>query len=77
MTGNHIRLLIIKQAYEAKESHIGSALSIADIVATLYDSVLQGSGPADPNRDRFVLYLKGMPLWRCMLRSILRGMDDT
>jgi len=41
----------------AKASHIGSALSIADIVAVLYGQVLRvdPGAPNDPNRDRFIL----------------------
>jgi transketolase len=42
---------------EARASHVGSALSIADIVAVLYGSVLRVD-PADadwPERDRFIL----------------------
>jgi transketolase len=35
--------------------HIGSSLSVADIVGTLYAAVLRGHGPDDPNRERFVL----------------------
>jgi transketolase len=35
--------------------HIGSALSIADIIAALYMNVLRIPDPDDPNRDRFVL----------------------
>lgn len=35
--------------------HIGSALSVADLVASLYASVLRIPSPRDPERDRFVL----------------------
>jgi transketolase len=35
--------------------HIGSALSIADIIAVLYGGVLRGSAPEAPDRDRFIL----------------------
>ena len=42
---------------KAKASHIGSALSIADILAVLYGEVMKytASNPADPLRDRFIL----------------------
>lgn len=43
--------------HEARASHIGSALSICDILATLYDKVLTFN-PEKPyweNRDRFIL----------------------
>lgn len=35
--------------------HIGSALSVADILAVLYGRVMRISDPADADRDRFVL----------------------
>ena len=39
----------------AHVGHIGSALSIADIVSALYESVLRISDPDLPDRDRFIL----------------------
>lgn len=41
----------------ARASHIGSALSIADIVAVLYGRTLRvdPAAPKDPDRDRFIL----------------------
>ena len=50
-----IRRIILQQSKRAHVGHIGSALSIADIVATLFTSVLTISDPDDPERDRFVL----------------------
>ena len=50
-----IRRIILEQAKRAKVGHIGSALSVADIVAALYGGLLRASGPKDPERDRFVL----------------------
>jgi transketolase len=50
-----VRKIIIDQSYRARVGHIGSALSIADIVATLYGNVLRISDPSDPERDRFIL----------------------
>jgi transketolase len=43
--------------HRARASHIGSALSIADIVAVLYGDVLRidPSDPRTPDRDRFIL----------------------
>lgn len=52
-----IRELAIQMVVRAKASHIGSALSIADIVAVLYSEVLR-INPAQPDmssRDRFIL----------------------
>jgi transketolase len=52
---DRIRRIVIEQSKRANVGHIGSGLSVADIVGTLYAGVLQGDGPADPERDRFVL----------------------
>jgi transketolase len=52
-----IRILTLKLVYKAKASHIGGALSMADILSVLYGSILR----YDPNnpgwelRDRFLL----------------------
>jgi transketolase len=50
-----IRRIIIEQSMRAHVGHIGSALSIADIIAVLYGSVLQIPNPDNPDRDRFIL----------------------
>jgi transketolase len=47
--------IILEQSKRAHVGHIGSALSVADIVATLYADVLAISSPEDSNRDRFIL----------------------
>jgi transketolase len=56
---NKIRKNILDVAYNggAERSHIGGALSSADIVSTLYGDVmsLNISNPLDTNRDRFIL----------------------
>lgn len=49
-----IRRLVIEHAYRAGVGHVGSALSIAEIVGALYSGVVQGA-PDDPARDRVVL----------------------
>jgi transketolase len=52
-----IRRLSLHMVHRAKASHIGSALSIADIVAVLYSQVLK-IDPSQPKldlRDRFIL----------------------
>jgi len=49
-----IRRIVLEQSMRAGVGHIGSALSIADIVAAAYKDVLEGE-PGDPDRDRFVL----------------------
>lgn len=55
VTSRKIRKIIIEQSKRANVGHIGSALSIADIVATLHDGVLNRPGTEDPDRDRFIL----------------------
>jgi len=50
-----IRRIILDQSKRANVGHIGSALSIADIVAALYGGVLAVEDPDDPERDRFIL----------------------
>jgi transketolase len=50
-----IRRVILEQAKRANVGHIGSALSVADIIAALYDGMLRVPDPKDPERDRFVL----------------------
>lgn len=52
-----IRLDVIRMTNRGKSSHVGSALSIADILATLYGVALNVD-PQDPrraDRDRFIL----------------------
>jgi transketolase len=55
ITAVGIRRLIIEESKRANVGHIGSALSISDILAALYNDVLRLPGTDDPIRDRFVL----------------------
>jgi transketolase len=55
LSPRRIRRLIVEQSKRAKVGHIGSALSVAEIVAALYGRVLEIADPADPDRDRFIL----------------------
>ncbi len=50
-----IRRIILEQSYRAGVGHIGSALSVADILALLYGRILEIPGAEAPHRDRFVL----------------------
>jgi transketolase len=52
-----IRLDVVRMTNRGKSSHVGSALSIADIVATLYGAALNvdPADPRKPDRDRFLL----------------------
>lgn len=48
-----VRRLIVEQSWRANTGHIGSCLSIADLVAGLLATMRGGEG--DPDRDRLVL----------------------
>ncbi len=54
---SQIRQKAVEMVYNAKASHIGGALSMADILAVLYECVLQKdpSNSQHPDRDRFLL----------------------
>ncbi|MGW5668697.1 transketolase [Micromonospora sp. NPDC003776] len=47
-----IRLTILEQSHRARFGHIGSALSIADIMTALFSGALRGAGR---DRERFIL----------------------
>ena len=53
----NIRLNILKLTYMAKSAHVGSALSIVEILAILYNEILNISPKKKNffNRDRFIL----------------------
>ena len=52
-----IRRHVIEMTHRGNSSHIGSMLSIADILAVLYGAVLNvdPANPKSPDRDRFIL----------------------
>ena len=52
-----IRKESLKMVFKAKASHIGGALSMADLLAVLYEEILNLSpeNVTDENRDRFLL----------------------
>lgn len=50
-----IRRIVLDQSKRAGVGHIGSSLSVADVLATLYTDVLRLPSLRDPERDRFVL----------------------
>ncbi len=54
---NKIRQTAVEMVHRAKASHIGGALSMADILAVLYEEVMAifPDNPSDPRRDRFLL----------------------
>lgn len=55
VSSKEIRRLVLEEAKRAGVGHIGSGLSVADLVAALYGGVLRIESPDDPERDRFVL----------------------
>ncbi|MCA9816335.1 MAG: transketolase [Cyanobacteria bacterium HKST-UBA01] len=55
LSANKLREIILEQSKRAGVGHIGSALSIADLIWALYGHVLNIPSPRDPERDRFVL----------------------
>src|SRR4029077_16749452 len=55
VTGRRVREHVLRESRRANVGHIGSALSVADIVAALYGGILRIPSPGDPERDRFVL----------------------
>jgi len=50
-----MRAWIITQSFDSKVGHIGSALSVVEIMAVLWGRVLRGAGTSAPDRDYFVL----------------------
>lgn len=50
-----LRRIILQQSKRANVGHIGSALSVADILAALYSGILRIASPGDSERDRFIL----------------------
>ena len=57
-----IRRETLKMVFNANASHVGGALSMADMLAVLYNEILKINPlkPGDANRDRF-FYPKDMP----------------
>ena len=52
-----IRRHVVRMTHRAKSSHVGSSLSMADLLAVLYSRVLRldPARPEWPGRDRFIL----------------------
>lgn len=72
VSASDIRKIIIKQSKRANVGHIGSALSIADIVATLYSGVLNIPDFKSPDRDRIIVS-KGHAVLAFYAAFYLRG----
>ncbi len=50
-----IRRTVLEQSWRAGAGHIGSGLSVADLLAVLFGGVMNVPDPDDRERDRFVL----------------------
>ena len=50
-----IRMTVLRESKRAGVGHIGSALSVTEIIAALYGQVMRVTDPGHPDRDRFVL----------------------
>ena len=70
-----VRRIILEQSRRADVGHIGSALCVADIVASLYGGVLRKASPDDPDRDRVVVS-KGHSVLAVYAALHLRGWID-
>lgn len=55
MIAKQVREIIIQLSKSAEVGHIGSCLSIVEILVALYWGVVSIEDPGDPDRDRFVL----------------------
>lgn len=49
-----VRRMVLEQSKRANVGHIGSSLSVVEILCAVYEN-LRTRGPGDPGRDRFVL----------------------
>lgn len=75
MRGRDIRRIILEQSKRAHVGHIGSALSVADLIAALYGGILNVPAPDHPERDRLVLS-KGHAVLAVYAALHLRGWLD-
>lgn len=75
VSGKALRRIILEQSYRAKVGHIGSALSVADLVAAVYAGAMRDAEPSDPDRDRVVLS-KGHAALALYAAFALRGWVD-
>lgn len=55
LLSQRIRRTVLEQSKRAGVGHIGSCLSIAELLAVLFAGALRVPAPDDPERDRFVL----------------------
>jgi transketolase len=78
LAATRIRRTILEQSKRVNVGHIGSCLSIADLLAVLYSRVIRGAGRDDVDRDRFILS-KGhaaLALYAALLEAGILDADD-
>jgi transketolase len=76
MFARQIRRIVLEQSKRAHTGHIGSSLSIVEIVACLYGTgALRVARPDDPGRDRFILS-KGHAALALYAALFLKGWID-
>jgi transketolase len=75
MSPQQLRKIILEQSKGANMGHIGCALSVVEIIASLYGEVLRISAPDAPDRDRFVMS-KGHAALALYAALRLRGFID-
>jgi transketolase len=72
VSANRIRRIVLEQSKRAGVGHIGSALSVVEIIAALYANALRIDQTFDHDRDRFVLS-KGHAALALYAALFLRG----
>jgi transketolase len=55
LLSRRIRQIVLERSWRAGAGHIGSALSVADMMAVLFGGAIKVLDVEDPERDRFVL----------------------
>jgi transketolase len=70
-----VRRGIIAQSLDSRVGHIGSALSVVEIISVLWNEVLRSPGSSDPDRDRFIL-AKGHAALALYMTMHFRGFLD-
>jgi len=53
--GNILKRWIVEQCLLSGVGHIGSALSVSDMIAVLWEGIMDQPGTGAPDRDRFIL----------------------
>lgn len=72
MSPMQIRRIVLTQSKRANVGHIGSCLSVVEILSALYGGVLRAPSPGDPDRDRFILS-KGHAALALYAALVLKG----